>query len=334
MTHIPGKLQDGYDRRLTYLRVSITDRCNLRCVYCMPREGIKKVPHADVLSYEELLRVCRIAAGLGISKIRVTGGEPLLRADVEEFLTGLGDVPGLSEVTLTTNGLLLGSYVDSIKAAGIRRVNISLDTIKRDKYRFITGYDFMPRVLGALDEALRAGFDPVKINAVVMRGVNDDEVTELARLSIDRPFHVRFIEYMPMGGSPGGFSSFFVPSAEVKSLVESAFGPLVRVPAEDGDGPARRYRIERAAGEVGFIGAVSDHFCGNCNRLRLTATGALRACLLSDMETDLKGPLRRGAADSEIAEIFRKGALLKPRDHSIRARASSLVNGPMSSIGG
>jgi GTP 3',8-cyclase len=334
MDNHPQKLEDRYGRKLTYLRVSVTDRCNLRCMYCVPRTGIEKVQHADVLSYEELLRLCRIAVDLGINKIRVTGGEPLVRTDIDKFLFQLIRIPGLSEVTLTTNGVVLGSHLESFKAAGIRRLNISLDTLVRGKYEFITGRDCLLPVLDSIDKAYKAGFDPVKINVVVMRGINDDEVEDLARLSMDRPFHIRFIEYMPMGGSSQDFPDLYMPSSEVADLIEETLGPLEAISSKKGDGPARRFKVKGAAGEVGFITAVSNHFCASCNRLRLTATGCLRTCLLSDLETDLKGPLRQGASDSELAEILKNAVLLKPRRHSIGAPDSLKIKGRMSAIGG
>jgi cyclic pyranopterin phosphate synthase len=303
-------------------------------MYCIPRTGIEKVQHADVLSYEELFRLCRIAVELGITKIRVTGGEPLVRIDIDKFLLQLAGIPGLSEVTLTTNGVFLSAFLEKFKAAGIRRINISLDTLVRGKYEFITGHDCLLPVLDSIDRAYKAGFDPVKINVVVMRGINDDEVEDLARLSLDRPFHIRFIEYMPMGGSSQDFPDLYMPSSEVAGLIEEAHGPLEPIPSKNGDGPARRFKIKGAAGEIGLISAVSNHFCASCNRLRLTATGCLRTCLLSDLETDLKTPLRQGASDSELAEIFKNGVLLKPKRHSIGAPDSLGIKGRMSAIGG
>jgi len=303
-------------------------------MYCIPRNGIEKVHHAHVLSYEELIRICRIAVELGIDKIRITGGEPLVRADIDKFLLRLAETPGLSEITLTTNGVLLAPYLETLKEAGMRRINISLDTLVRGKYQFITGRDCLLPVLDSIDKANAAGFDPVKINAVVMRGINDDEVEDLARLSIDRPFHVRFIEYMPMGGSSQDFPDLYMPSSEVAGLIEESLGSLDPVLSKKGDGPARRFKIKGAAGEVGFISAVSNHFCDSCNRLRLTATGCLRTCLLSDMETDLKEPLRQGVSDSELADIFKNGVLLKPRRHSLGAPDSLGIHGRMSAIGG
>ncbi len=258
----------------------------------------------------------------------------MVRTGMAEFLPRLATIPGLSELTLTTNGVLLGSFLDTLKAAGIKRINVSLDTLVRGKYEFITGKDCLLQVLDSIDRAYESGFSPIKINVVVMQGINDDEVEDLARLTVDRPFHVRFIEYMPMGGSSNDFPELFMPSEDVARLIEESLGSLEPVPSKHGDGPARRFRIKGAAGEVGFISAVSNHFCATCNRLRLTATGALRTCLLSDMETDLKGPLRDGASDSELAEILKKGVLLKPRRHLLGAPGALEVNGRMSAIGG
>lgn len=325
-------LIDQFHRRLNYLRISVTDRCNLRCLYCMPREGAMKLRHDEILSYEEILRIARIASAQGVTKIRLTGGEPLVRKDFCGFVSRLTALEGLKDVSLTTNGVFLPEKLERIKAAGIKRLNISLDSLNREKYLKITGFDALKRVLEGANQAVEEGFYPVKINMVVMKGVNDDEVLDFARLSIERPFHVRFIEYMPIGVDQEEGLLRHVASSSIKAELEK-IGNLTQVPEGVNDGPAERFRFEKAQGEIGFIGALSHHFCGKCNRLRLTASGMVRPCLLSDREIDLKGPLRDGAADDELARILLKAALDKPSSHHLTCD-SGLPSARMSSIGG
>ena len=324
---------DRYGRRLNYLRVSITDRCNLRCVYCMPPDGIEKVAHAQVLTYEELIRLARIMVGLGVEKIRLTGGEPLVRHDVYRFLDDLSAIDGLTDVSLTTNGVFLEDNLDRIRRAGVTRLNLSLDTLDRSKFKRITGFDAYDRVWDGLQSALRMGFAPIKINVVVIRGLNDDEVPDLARLSLEAPVHVRFIEYMPTDITPENLSLGHVPTGELKERL-AVLGPLIRVPRDANGGPAERFRIEGAPGEIGFISALTNHFCPTCNRLRLKATGHLRPCLLSDMEFDLKTPLRAGASDEEMARLIREAAHSKPHAHHLLSEEHVSLSGRMSSIGG
>lgn len=327
------KLTDTHKRRLNYLRISVTDRCNLRCVYCMPREGVPKLPHEDILSYEEVLRLARIAVGLGIDKIRITGGEPLVRKGILDFLARIACMSGVRDLALTTNGVLLEENLDRLREAGLRRLNISLDSLRPGRYEKIAGRDSFAQVWRAVRAALEKGFHPVRINMVVMKGVNDDEVLDFAGLSLQDPLHVRFIEYMPVGISGLRDSLQLIPSAEIKGRV-SRLGNLLPVPRDAFDGPAERFRFEGAPGEIGIISAISHHFCHACNRLRLTAVGRLRPCLLSDDELDVAGPLRRGASDEELAEIFLKAALSKPGAHALQPAASTGVSGRMWSIGG
>jgi cyclic pyranopterin phosphate synthase len=326
------RLIDPCNRHLNYLRVSITDRCNLSCGYCLPEESVPRLPHATILRYEEILRIVRVAVRLGITKVRVTGGEPLVRKGVTEFLAQLAALPGLLDLSLTTNGVLLKETIERIHEAGIKRLNISLDTLRADRYRAITGMDFFDRVWDGILAAESLGFHPIKLNAVALHGVNDDELIDLARLTFAHPFHVRFIEFMPIGRSQfAGKPTLLVP--EIMQRI-AALGELVPVPRSEHDGPARRYRIERARGEIGFISAISRHFCDRCNRLRLTASGQLRPCLMSDCQEDLKGPLRRGCSDDDLAELFYKTIQRKPSDHHLAVGEPAHVCCQMRSIGG
>jgi cyclic pyranopterin phosphate synthase len=328
----PSPLQDPLQRHLNYLRVSITDRCNLRCCYCAPGGILDKLPHAAILRYEEILRLVRVGAGLGISKVRVTGGEPLVRRGVVSFLAALGRQPGLTDVSLTTNGVLLERHLEGLAAAGVRRLNISLDTLDRDKYRRITGGDYFPAVWRAVLAALGAGFHPIKLNVVVMRGINDDEVPRLAALSRDLPVHVRFIEFMPMGCAQE-HAARFLSNQEVRRRVET-LGALSPAGDAGEKGPAERWRLADGRGEIGFISPISHHFCGRCNRLRLTASGRLRACLLSDRELDLKALLRGGGSDADLAEVFQAAARAKPAGHDLQAPSHDAIHSPMCRIGG
>ena len=327
-----SKLIDNCNRHLNYLRISITDRCNLQCRYCEPQDLIPKLSHADILSYEEILRVVRIATRLGISKVRVTGGEPLVRKGVYGFLSELTGVAGLKDVSLTTNGVLLKDNLAKIQAAGISRINISLDTLNPLKYCEITGYDEFSRVWQGIEKAHQMGFYPIKLNIVALKGINEDELAEMARLSFQYPFHIRFIEYMPIGRSDFGPDSLLL-APEIKSRI-SNLGKLAAVQENDHDGPARRYKFENAIGEIGFIPALSQHFCNRCNRLRLTASGQLRPCLLSDQQEDLKEVIRKGGSDRQVADVFTKAVRHKPSDHNLVSKNPARVCGQMRAIGG
>ncbi|MEJ2219773.1 MAG: GTP 3',8-cyclase MoaA [Desulfobacterales bacterium] len=327
-----SKLIDNFNRHLNYLRISITDRCNLQCRYCEPQDLIPKLSHTEILTYEEILKVVRIATHLGVSKVRVTGGEPLVRKGVYEFLNELTATEGLKDVSLTTNGVMLKDNLEKIQAAGISRINISLDTLNPAKYHEITGFDEFNRVWQAIEKAHQMGFYPIKLNIVALKGVNEDEFVQMARLSFQYPFHIRFIEYMPIGRSDFNPDSLLL-APEIKSRI-SDLGNLVAVPEGQHDGPALRYKYEEAIGEIGFIPALSQHFCNRCNRLRLTASGQLRPCLLSDHQEDLKEALRQGCSDQQIADIFIKAVRQKPSDHNLVAKNPDRVCGQMRAIGG
>lgn len=325
------KLVDQYKRRLNYLRISVTDRCNMKCIYCMTHEKISKLPCREILRYEEIFRIARIFTHLGVSKIRITGGEPLVRKGICEFLAGLSSLEGLSDLSITTNGVFLKEKIKKIKSAGIRRLNISMDTLDKDKFRKITGIDAFNEVWEGIMLAIDMGFDPVKLNVVALNGINDYELPDFARLSLSYPFQIRFIEYMPIGTSQMTFRQLLAP--EIKNRI-SSIGRLYPVENISSDGPAKRYRFENAKGEIGFIKPISEHFCSSCNRLRLTASGNLKTCLLSGNETDLKSPLRNGCSDSELAEIIQKAVYNKPFEHPLVANNEGMISGRMSAIGG
>lgn len=327
-----SKLIDHCNRHLNYLRISITDRCNLRCVYCEPQDRITRLDHAEILRYEEILRIVRIGVDLGITKVRVTGGEPLVRKGVHKFLYDLGAMESISDISLTTNGVNLEESLAKIKSAGINRINISLDTLNRKKYKDITGYDAFDKVWQAIEKADQMGFFPIKLNIVALNGFNDDELIDMANLSFKYPFHIRFIEYMPIGKSNMDYGPLLL-APEIKKRINE-LGNLIQVKHSAHDGPARRYKFEGAIGEIGFIHALSHHFCDQCNRLRLTASGQLRPCLLSDRQEDLKGPMRNGCTDQELAEIFLRAVRHKPTDHNLGIHDSGCVCGQMRAIGG
>lgn len=314
---------DSWGRRIEYLRVSVTDRCNLRCFYCMPSHGVsRKIPHEAVMSYEEMVRVILCATQLGFKKIRLTGGEPLVRKGVVPFLGKVACTPGVDEVTLTTNGTLLEENLQGLWDVGMRRLNISLDTLDPNRYSVITRGGDWHSVWSGLQASLERGFSPVKINVVAMKGVNDDEWGDLAGLSLKHPVHVRFIELMPLGvhlgSGPEGMARWermFVPASCVQERIEQ-MGALEPVEVM-GNGPARYFRLSGGKGTVGFISAMSSHFCSACNRLRLTADGRLNPCLSSDNEVDLLGPMRKGISDEEVKALIEDAVLKKPLEHKM-----------------
>jgi len=306
-------LSDSFQRPINYLRISVTDRCNLRCIYCMPPGGITLLPHGEILSYEEIQAVAQAAAALGVNKLRLTGGEPLVRLGLPHLVGMLSQIEGVDDIALTTNGVFLGRYADQLKEAGLKRVNVSLDTLKRDRFHQITGHDKLGDVLDGIETAKAVGLNPVKVNMVVMRGINDDEVLDFARLTLREGWHVRFIEPMPFGT---GDSFSFVSTSEIQERLRS-LGPLEPYLHRHGNGPAKYFRFPGVEGTVGFITPLSEHFCFNCNRLRLTVDGKLRLCLLSDEEVDLKTYLRRGASVEELKGLILQAVARKPERHHL-----------------
>ncbi len=336
--HIRGKMIDNYNRKISYLRISVTDRCNLRCAYCMPKEGVSFIGHEDVLRYEEILRIVHIAVRTGISKVRVTGGEPLIRRGIVDFLSSLKKIEGLKDLSITTNGILLEDYAQRILNAGVRRINISLDSLVPERYAEITGGGHLDNVIRGIRKAYHVGFSPIKINVVAIKGFNDDEILDFAKLTIDNPCQVRFIEFMPIGCSAVQNETGFLSNKEIISRI-NAFAPLDPEKDEQlgSDGPARLYSFKVAKGKVGFISAISHSFCSSCNRLRLTADGQLRACLLSDEPTaDLKTPMRGGCNDSELEDIIKNLIDKKPDSYKLNCQQGQRKKcaTSMSSIGG
>ncbi|MDO5117778.1 MAG: GTP 3',8-cyclase MoaA [Eggerthellaceae bacterium] len=334
-------MKDSFGRNIDYMRISLTDRCNLRCIYCMPPEGIPKMSHVDILRNEEIVRIVRVAADLGIKSIRLTGGEPLVRKGVVGLISDIRAIDGIENISLTTNAVLLPQMAGDLKAAGLDRVNISLDTLDPEQFTEITRLGKLETVLDGIEAALAVGLDPVKINAVTVRRLNQDFYS-FASMSIDRPLHMRFIEYMPVGSSSGFDNSGWGPedvisSEEVREAInasarEKALPELIEVRDEDkplGYGPAKYYRFPGAKGTVGFISPLSKHFCSECNRLRLTADGKLRPCLFSDVEYDLHEAVRTGT-DADIAEVFYTAIGAKPDEHHDKVGTER----GMSAIGG
>jgi len=326
-------LTDAHQRHLTYLRLSVTDRCNLRCRYCMPHGVERKLEHGEILSYEEYLELIRILVAEGITKLRITGGEPLIRKGLAGFLQRLHARFGHLDLRLTTNGVRLADMAEDLLAAGVRRVNVSLDSLDPKVYAEITGQDVLARVLEGIETALRLGFERVKLNVVAIRGMNDGEILDFARLSLDRPIEVRFIEYMPLGTVGFWSRERFMAAAEIRDLL-AELGPIRPLGYETGDGPAVRYALPGARGAIGLISPVSEHFCDRCNRLRLTADGKLRLCLLSNKELDLKTPLRAHTPPEVLTGMIREAVLEKPAHHHLDQPQINISNRAMHRIGG
>ena len=327
-------MKDRFGRTIEYLRLSVTDRCNLRCLYCMPDEGVESVGHSQILTYEELERVAAAAVRLGVRKIRVTGGEPLIRRGLVDFIRLLARLPNSPEIVLTTNGLLLAEYAEPLKEAGLSRVNVSLDTLKPERFSQLTRRGGLPQVLEGLEVAQAVGLAPIKINMVPIRGVNDDEIGDFARLTLQRKCDVRFIEFMPVRSDLGYTAEQRVGEADILDALRQV-GALVELEHSSLDGPARMYHYEGGKGQLGVITAVSRHFCGECNRLRLTADGRLRPCLMSDKEIDLLTTLReKNPSDSDIENILLGAAHDKPEGHQLGQGDAPMRQRTMKDIGG
>lgn len=323
---------DQFGRHIRYLRISLTDRCNLRCVYCMPEQMVF-MPREELLTDDEIVRLARLFAELGFDKIRLTGGEPTVRPHLVELVARMAALPGIREISMTTNGLRLKALAEPLARAGLKRVNVSLDTLDPEKFRRITRWGRLEEVWEGILAAEAAGLTPIKLNAVVVRGYNDQDIVDLAALTLTRPWQVRFIEVMPFADVAPFAQQAVVSTAEMIRTLEGEFGALE--PMNDGrlDGEARVYRIRGALGTVGFISPVSEPFCAQCNRVRLTAEGRLRLCLLRDDEVDLRGPLRGSASDEELKALIRSAIWRKPWGHGLPEGVIPLSR-VMSQIGG
>ena len=311
---------DAYNRPISYLRVSVTDRCNLRCRYCMPPGGVACRSHEEILRYEEIELIVRAAARLGITKVRLTGGEPLVRLGIAGLVRRLAGIEGVDDLAMTTNGILLARYAMELRDAGLDRVNVSLDTLRPERFHEITRLGRLEDVLTGMEAARRARLEPIKINTVVIRGMNDDEVVDFARKTMEDAWNVRFIELMPIGEGVMGVAEWrrkVVTADEVLKRIEGELGTLEPAKISVGGGPARYYRLPGAEGTIGFITPISEHFCYRCNRLRLTADGKLRPCLLSEQEIDLRSVLRGGADVERIMDVLQNGIDSKPFHHCL-----------------
>ena len=322
---------DIYNRKIDYIRISITDRCNLRCVYCMPEEGIKLVEHDNILSYEEILRLCRQFVKIGISKVKITGGEPLVRKDVHKLIKAIKEIDDINNVTLTTNGILLEDQIDDLVKAGLDAVNISIDTLREDKYREITRLGDIKKVMDGIRKCLTYKNLKVKLNCVPIKGENEDELLDLIRLCKDNDISIRFIEVMPigLGRNMDGFTD-----EEIIEIVERNIGKLTPYHGKLGNGPSNYYSLEGYKGKIGFISAVNHKFCENCNRVRLTCEGFLKACLQYSIGTDLRALLRSGKSDEEILDAIKDTIYNKPEEHNFNLIIEKEEQKGMSQIGG
>jgi len=302
---------DKLNRKIDYLRISVIDRCNLRCVYCMPEEGIESIPHDEILTYDEILRICEIVSELGIRKIKITGGEPLVRKDIVNLIRDIKNIDKIEQVTLTTNGILLHEMLDDLYDAGIDAINISLDTLNKDNFKKITRRDGLEKVLMSIDKAYDLGIR-VKINCLAIRDFNLRELVEIASFAKDREIDVRFIELMPIGF---GKKYTQIDNDEILSILESRFGTFEIVTEKRGNGPAKYYRNQNMKGCIGFISAISHEFCESCNRIRLTSSGFLKLCLHYNKGIDLKGPIRNGISDEDLKKLIHDTIWNKPISH-------------------
>ncbi|MGH7885131.1 MAG: GTP 3',8-cyclase MoaA [Thermodesulfobacteriota bacterium] len=327
-------LKDSFGRKINSLRISVTDRCNFRCSYCMPEEGMKWLDKEEILSYEEIFFLVKIFSELGINKIRLTGGEPLVRKDLYKLIFLISNIEKIEDISLTTNGYFLAEMAEKLYNSGLKRINISLDSLNPSKFNLITRRNYFHKVLDGIESAITAGFYPIKINAVIMRGINDNELGEFAKLSRKSNLKIRFIEFMPIGSKDGWKNNKVVTYKEIIIKIEDEIGLKLKPIATVKSDPARKYSFEDGIGEIGFINSVSEPFCEHCNRIRITAEGKLRTCLFSLSETDLKTPLRKGMNKNEIAHLIKNAVWNKERGHLINKPGFVRPNRTMSQIGG
>lgn len=333
---IAGPLVDPFGRVHTDLRISVTDRCNMRCVYCMPEQGVEFRTHAQILRFEEIQQFVRVAARLGIREVRLTGGEPLVRRDVCRLVEMLAAVPGIDDLSMTTNGILLTQYSEALKAAGLDRLNISLDTLDRRKFQEISRRDELPRVLDGIAAAHQAGFRRIKLNALAIRGYTEEEVVPLAKFARSYGMELRFIEFMPLDGDDQWAAHRVLPGREILKMLTDAFGPVQPVAPDGSPAPATQYRLLQGGPPIGLINTVSEPFCHRCTRLRLTAEGRVRSCLFSaeEHQRDARTLLRAGGSDDQLAELIREAVLAKRRSHGCQSGRFYRTGRSMHQIGG
>ncbi len=325
-------LFDTFNRQINYLRISVTDHCNLNCMYCSVGSMVH-LRHEDILSYEEIEKLVRVAAGMGITKVRLTGGEPLMRPHFPRLVRMISKIDGIDDIAVTTNGILLARFAEELKEAGLNRVNISLDTLVSEKFERITRHDKFRDVLAGIEAAHRIGLEPVKINVVALKNINDDEIIDFARKTITDGWNVRYIEFMPIG-SPNGEVSGMLTTAEIREKVLT-LGELEPFRGLPGNGPAKVYRLKGASGTIGFITPVTEHFCATCNRLRVTSDGSLRPCLLSEDELNVRDALRRGVSVDELKKLIQQAVNLKRKQHNLNGKLGpDTGDRPMCQIGG
>ncbi|MBP2636321.1 MAG: moaA 3 [Firmicutes bacterium] len=324
---------DNFARNIEYLRVSVTNKCNLRCKYCMPEEGIADIGHENILSIEEIGRLVRIGARLGIRKVRLTGGEPLVRKNIATLIADIAAIPKISDISITTNGMLFADMAEDLKKAGLKRVNFSLDSLDPDRFKYITSRGILKNVIRSISKAMELDMGPVKINMVVMKGANDHEILDFVELAKKMPLNVRFIEFMPVGDLPFYKTDRVVTVHDIRKIIEQKY-ELTKNVTIQGNGPAKSYQIRGGLGTIGFISAMSDHFCGECNRIRMTADGKLRSCLFSNNELNMKLALKNNASDDKIAEIFTKAIKEKPNRHHMNEGWGADNKRKMYQIGG
>ncbi len=328
-------LVDSYGRRIKSMRISITDKCNFRCTYCMPAEGLPWLKKAEILTYEEIERIARVAVNSGIEQIRLTGGEPLVRRDVPDLVRQLRKIEGLRNLSMTTNGILLKQLAGALAEAGLTRINVSLDSLNREKFAKLTRRDQLAHVFEGLEELEKyPSIHPIKINAVAIKGISEEEVLEFARLARRKAYVMRWIEFMPLDADQIWRKEDILTGAELKAIIEDEYGPLVPITTGDPSETARRYTFSDGIGEVGFINPVSEPFCATCDRIRLTADGQLRTCLFATEETDLRAIVRSNASDEELAQVIRKAVWNKELKHYIGDKRFKRANRSMSMIGG
>ena len=331
---VTNPFTDAFGRVHNNLRISVTDRCNIRCFYCMPEQNVEFLPREELLTFEEITRFVKIVAGRGVNRLRITGGEPLVRKDVPELIARLSRIDGIEDIAMTTNGLLLADYVERLKAAGLQRLNISLDGLREETFQRIARRSGVQKVIDGIEAAIDHGFEKIRLNAVSIAGITEEEIVPLARFSMERELELRFIEFMPLDAEEAWQKDLVLPGDRIREILESEFGSLVLADRDDPSQPAMDYRFRNGSGKVGFINPVSQPFCSTCNRMRITAEGQLRNCLFSTSEWDIRKLMRDGGSDVEIEELIRSCIAAKKPAHGIDSDDFERPEKAMFQIGG